>query len=353
MAEWCTIESDPGVFTELIRNIGVKGVQVEEILDLDTLEQNKEPVYGLIFLFKYVSNSGYKPNILTTYDPDLYFARQIITNACATQAILAILMNNSDKIDIGPTLTELKSFSKEMDPHMKGLSISNSEIIRQEHNKFSRPEPFEFVRTREPTEDDDVFHFIGYIHFKDKIYEIDGLQEGPILIEDNVKYEEWISKVKPAIISRIELYAGHEIKFNLLAVVENKLDKAEKLSNELNEKIAYAQRIISGEDLDMDNEKFKELNSLSKEDLGKKINEMNAILMGSKMVIEEETFKRMKYKEENARRQHNYIPFIFKMLNLMAEQGTLEGVYNDAKKVAEEKLAQEQEKEKKKNEQKK
>ena len=225
MAEWCTIESDPGVFTELIKNIGVKGVQVDEIIDLDILESDNEPVYGLIFLFKYLQKSDYKPNVLTSWDPELYFAKQEVQNACATQAILGVLLNNEDKLDIGSTLKELKSFSLDMDPATRGLAISNSEKIRVEHNKFSHPEPFIFTKTK-AEDGDDVFHFVAYIHFKNAIYEIDGLRSGPILIEENVKNEEWIKKVKPSILNRINLYAKNEIKFNLLALVPDRLEKA-------------------------------------------------------------------------------------------------------------------------------
>ena len=330
MSEWCTIESDPGVFSELIKNIGVKGVQVDEIIDMDILEVGNEPVYGLIFLFKYMQNSGYKPNVLTTWDKDLFFAKQEVQNACATQAILAILLNNTDKLDIGPTLTELKNFTNGMDPATCGIAISNSDKIRLEHNKFSHPEPFVFTK-KKAKDGDDVLHFVAYFHFKNAIYEIDGLQKGPILIEENVKNEEWIKKVKPSIQERINLYSQSEIKFNLLALVPDRLEKAKKLDADLQKRKNYVEGLIKGTvKPSTDDKDLEEYNKMDKTLLKNSLKDFETSIKNNLQTIKDEEYRVQKYKEENERRQFNYIPFIYELLKTMAEKGELEENYKEA-----------------------
>ncbi len=160
-------------------------------------------------------------------------------------------MNNDDKLELGSDLNELKSFTKLMDPYMKGLSISNSEKIRQEHNKFAKPEPFVFSGSRKAQDDDDVFHFVAYIHFRNNIYEIDGLKEGPILIAESIENKDWVEKVKPSIINRINLYSSNEIKFNLLAVVPDKRMKLNECEKDLVSRKNYISGILSGSDIEM------------------------------------------------------------------------------------------------------
>ena len=322
MEEWFPIENSPEVFTQLINNLGVKGVHVEEILSFDSLENSNNPIYGLIFISKYIKNIIETPNIISNYDKDLFFSKQLLENQNATQALLSIILNNEDKIEIGQNLKEIKLNMNEMDYIKKGIFLSNCEILKKEHNKFK------ILETNSNDEDDDIYHFVTFIHFKNAIYEIDGLREGPILIEENIEFKDWISKVIPYLKEKINLFSNNEIKFNLMALTPDKLEilKANKESL-LVQKNFIEEKIKGNEEISKE-KIFEELNGMNKEQLEKRLEKIETEINDCNNGINIEKMKINKYKEEKERRQFNYNPLIFELFKIMGENGIIKEAYN-------------------------
>ncbi|KAK7425395.1 hypothetical protein QQZ08_008074 [Neonectria magnoliae] len=221
---WNTIESDAGVFTSLIENLGVKDVQFEELLTLEPSElRTLQPVYGVIFLFKYPTDQPYATAdgpLDGAFDRDavenIFFAAQTIQNACATQALLSVLLNKTSDVQVGEQLRDFREFTMVLPPEFRGEALSNSDLIREVHNSFARSSPFvdETQKTGEP---EDAFHFIAYTHINGTLYELDGLQPAPIT-HGACDTEAFPDRVVDVLQRRVARYDATEIRFNLLAM---------------------------------------------------------------------------------------------------------------------------------------
>ncbi|GAB1599343.1 ubiquitin carboxyl-terminal hydrolase calypso-like isoform X2 [Argonauta hians] len=232
---WLELESDPGLFTLLLEDFGVQGVQVEEIYDLQ--KQIEGPVYGFIFLFRWIEERRCRRKTNTEEEfflidekavNSIFFAKQVIPNSCATHALLSILLNN-DKVRHGKTLSKLKEFTKNMNPEDKGHAIGNMPELARAHNSHARPEPrhlpekqqgISTVRTME------AFHFVSYVPINGHLFELDGLKPYPIDHGPWQENEDWTEKFRRVISERLGTGTGgepyHDIWFNLMAVVPDR-----------------------------------------------------------------------------------------------------------------------------------
>lgn len=73
-----------------------------------------------------------------------------------------------------------------------------------------------------PNKDEDVFHFVGYIPIDGRLYELDGLKDGPIDLGAVGPDQEWLNVVRPIIEERMQKYSEGEIHFNLMALVSDR-----------------------------------------------------------------------------------------------------------------------------------
>eukprot|EP00879_Flechtneria_rotunda_P018714 GHRR01019639.1.p1 GENE.GHRR01019639.1~~GHRR01019639.1.p1 ORF type:complete len:367 (+),score=152.38 GHRR01019639.1:293-1393(+) len=305
------------------------------------------PVYGLIFLFKWRHEKEERPIDTSDQASNVFFASQVINNACATQAILSVLLN-CPQLDLGEELINFREFTAEFPPELKGLAISNSDSIRAAHNSFARPEPIVPDEQQAAGDDDDVFHFISYVPLNGKLYELDGLKQGPIMLAE-VGQDAWLDLVAPHIQERIARYSANEIRFNLLAVVA---DRQQMLQEQLGAVQARRQAVLdklsdtAGKNgaTAMDTDAAAGSNGGSsgvqqqagsglpddEAELQQVAAEAEGEIARLQDELEAEKAKRANWHDENIRRKHNYIPFLFNFLKLLAEKRQLKRLIDEA-----------------------
>lgn len=54
-------------------------------------------------------------------------------------------------------------------------------------------------------QDDEAYHFVGYMPIEGRLYELDGLREGPIDHGPIAPDQDWLDVVRPIILKRINM----------------------------------------------------------------------------------------------------------------------------------------------------
>lgn len=381
MLEWRELESDPGLFSLLIEDFGVRGVRVEEVYDVSRKLRGDE-VYGFVFLFRWEGDRRARKKSLETYDTfvtdkevvnKIFFATQVVTNSCATHALLSVLLNCPPTLQLGQLLTKFKEFTAGLSPEDKGVAIGNVTELATAHNKHAKPEHMiaptinrrSSIVSSAHSLQPETYHFTSYVPINDRLFELDGLKDYPIDHGPWGEQEEWTDLFQRIVTQRLS--KAENILFNLMAVVP---DPVPQLSQEVKhlhtlqgELLEHAVKMaeekgkfsVKEEDCaDSDSEKLSkrctileevsktlpssegEVDELCAQEVTGELSveeklkiaiarvvKNNKHLESKKQKLKEEIETKQRYRVEFSRRTHDYYPFITEFLKMLLRNNQL------------------------------
>ncbi|KAI0453933.1 cysteine proteinase [Xylaria acuta] len=248
---WVELESEPAFFNAMLQDLNAKTLMVQEVVALDKtiLAELPTPVYGLIFLYEW-TNEDESNEARQVCPANLWFGNQTTANACATVALMNIIMN-AHAVKFGPELEEFRETTKLLPPPHRGHALDTNDFIRAIHNSVARRNDLlsedlllenklesaskrkagpakkkrktsnSSKRNHEPS----TYHYIAFVPIDGQVWELDGLENLPLCLGPYAPDapDTWLNIASEAIQNRMRRQDDEYPSFNLLAVCQSPL----------------------------------------------------------------------------------------------------------------------------------
>ncbi|KAI1735135.1 cysteine proteinase [Xylaria scruposa] len=248
---WVELESEPAFFNAMLQDLDAKTLKVQEVVALDKtiLAELPDPVYGLIFLYEW-TNEDESHEARQDCPANLWFGNQTTANACATVALMNIIMN-AHGVKFGPELEEFRHATRPLPPPHRGHALDTNDFIRAIHNSVARRNDLlsedllldnklesaskrrtvpakkkqktsnSSKRNNEPS----AYHYIAFVPVDGQVWELDGLESLPLCLGPHAPDapDDWLNIASEAIQNRMARQDDAYPSFNLLAVCQSPL----------------------------------------------------------------------------------------------------------------------------------
>ncbi|KNE73399.1 hypothetical protein AMAG_20779 [Allomyces macrogynus ATCC 38327] len=277
------------VFWRILLGFGARGLWIRDVYFPKPVDFLRDHLFSLAVIFCFpLVDAASAAEMHEFHGPNppasLFFANQVINNACASQAILHAIYNltaMSNGYELGDLLTLFRDFTADMSPSVRfafsllgrvpwtvvadshllsgmpkirGVCISNSPALHRVHNSFGRyasssscssARATKVYRTRavadeEPCAplDDRAFHYTAFIPYDGHVWELDGLLPRPKYIGPIREGETWHSVVMEHIDLRMEQYDPDDQRCNVMSLEVDPLLKSNATMAEIEQRIA-------------------------------------------------------------------------------------------------------------------
>jgi ubiquitin carboxyl-terminal hydrolase L3 len=204
--EWPPLESDPDIFDQYFKSIGLPyNINFEELYSLEykELQTFTNPIIGVIVAIRRDKSVVKNENVIEWKDVP-YFMKQThkLDNACGLIAAIHCIGNNRHLFQLadGSILDIFYNKAETLNHEERAIMLENYEDFKQVHKELAKK-----GQSAVPQNQKDVsHHFVGFIHNEGKTIELDGTKKGPVIIKEKTQYENLLDDVIEDVKQRLQ-----------------------------------------------------------------------------------------------------------------------------------------------------